>query len=1299
MELSEDILSQGAQGARTVTSAKADDGATTTMLALIIAVAALMPLPLTLAQLPQPGAVWGDSADFTLDTRPNFRFGRFADSPNFVLDTRGSVLVSGLSGLVLEADRFGRRRGPLAGAAVEVAGAGSGSTDGQGEFAFGGLGPGTYTVTVSKAGYHAVSRSVGLVLGETRREVFVLAAESAAGMPAAFDFASPNGNHFIEGMPGNVSFATQVAWNGSPGQVYFVVAGTKYSASISDLGTRLALATLSVPAPKTIPACEELAVEVINGEGQTCRQTAGVFFHPMPGIVPKWYGNSIHWAPAGRTMSFAEQTLWQLWKAEIPSGVYSSEASVGFSRELRFDPVAGVFTGLLGGVGAFNQQLEFAEVENLGEGRLELAGTLAITLAGYNPPAVTPGWRVSATGKAGIGAPVVLAVDVIFPPASPLVHGLLKEPVVKDIVGAARMRLFLIGGFSLSGEYANGQWGDCFLGATAFKPSGTLGLEGQSVLAGFGAEVGVYAGATSMPEFTICPEWRFEGITLRGYVGVFANALGFQWDQQVGVEICLFGPGGQARLAGLADLALPKIRGTWQPIGASLLRWGEANRVMTARRAGLMSELPGQSETRLEQTILTNVSLLTSPAVLATTSGPLVVFALHDVDKPWHAATDIAVAKPAREEAWTISRVTDDLMAEFAPRIVAVDTNLALAAWARVSGDVSGATNPVQVAPRLEIVAAWLDVAAGNWSEPFQLTTNAVVDRAPLPVVCGNLPAILWVQNAGEESLGNASNGDQLMFSAWSGGGWEAPQVLWAGAKGILAVAFTGDRAGEGHVVMAVDEDGDLGTYPDRELYGLSTVNGAWQAAARLTNDQVEDALPVLLGPNGAPVCVWSAGGALVYTPLRPWAPKPVYGEATLANQAPTLDGVSLPGGAAIAYAVQGTNGVEIVASFYDAQLDRWSLPRPMTRDEHAESALALECDGSDLVIAYLKTQTLRTRLDIEINGQAQHLENVPQPGRTDLCVLRQALGNDLAVAENSFVVDPPNPGPGSVATNRVVVENRGELPAQGVQVVFYDGDPQHGGAPIANAQTITGPLVGGASQTVEVVWAVPPELRTHDLYAVVDPALALEDRDRANNVWARRTVLPDLAIQTCWSTEVSATNVMLVARLTNVGVVPSGPCAVAWRFGAVDGQELGRSAVPELAARAVFDVSCLWDATGRQVGRDFVPVFAVADAAGEVEEMDETNNTYPQSVRVRPAWALRIVQIEAVAGGGVRLVFEATGGTPEDFVVEGSAAVGGGSAWTEEVGARISMTEPGRFQVELPQRESVRFYRVRALR
>jgi len=65
---------------------------------------------------------------------------------------------------------------------------------------------------------------------------------------------------------------------------------------------------------------------------------------------------------------------------------------------------------------------------------------------------------------------------------------------------------------------------------------------------------------------------------------------------------------------------------------------------------------------------------------------------------------------------------------------------------------------------------------------------------------------------------------------------------------------------------------------------------------------------------------------------LSDWNPKPDFSEYTLANQAPTLDGVTLPGGAAIAYAVQGSNGVDIVASFYDANLDRWSLPRHWRR-------------------------------------------------------------------------------------------------------------------------------------------------------------------------------------------------------------------------------------------------------------------------------------------------------------------------------------------------------------------------------
>jgi hypothetical protein len=54
-----------------------------------------------------------------------------------------------------------------------------------------------------------------------------------------------------------------------------------------------------------------------------------------------------------------------------------------------------------------------------------------------------------------------------------------------------------------------------------------------------------------------------------------------------------------------------------------------------------------------------------------------------------------------------MNRVTDDLAAEFDPRMVALDTQDLLAVWTRVEGDVSTAQNPEEIAPHLEIVASF----------------------------------------------------------------------------------------------------------------------------------------------------------------------------------------------------------------------------------------------------------------------------------------------------------------------------------------------------------------------------------------------------------------------------------------------------------------------------------------------------------------------------------------------------------------------------------------------------------------
>jgi hypothetical protein len=315
------------------------------------------------------------------------------------------------------------------------------------------------------------------------------------------------------------------------------------------------------------------------------------------------------------------------------------------------------------------------------------------------------------------------------------------------------------------------------------------------------------------------------------------------------------------------------------------------------------------------------------------------------------------------------------------------------------------------------------------------------------------------------------------------------------------------------------------------------------------------------------------------------------------------LPWVTMPGGAAVAYTVQGPNGVDIVASFYDAELDCWSLPRQLTNDEHAETALSLACDGNELVMAYLKAQTRRTDMDVEIDGQMHHLENVPQPGRTDLYVLRHALTNDLAVVSESLAVEPANPAPDATATIRATIENHGDLPLQNVEAVFYDGDPSRGGVQIGDRQVISGTLIAGGRGEVSTSWTVPAKDVSHEIFVVVDPRMAVEDRGRSNNTLSVLAVLPDLAIETCWSTEVSSTSMALTARVVNTGVIPAGEFDVSWRLASPDGQEIGRSTIGSLIDGGAYEATFTWD------GAQQAQVFAVVDCARCVPESDETNN------------------------------------------------------------------------------------------
>lgn len=1220
--------------------------------------------------------------------------------PVRVLPSGGASPNAGLSGVVLAKNAKGEAQGPLSGAVVELAGVGSRTTGADGTFAFSGLAPGTYTVTASKPGYLSAPRQVTLWAGESQYAKLELTVQPPAGAgPTVTDFASPQGRYFIPGLPGELIFTAEVAWNGSPGSVYYHAAGERYPAEIISLDSGRARAKLRLSAPRVIGFCHEMTIEVTNGEGKTKRLGTGVHFLSVPRLVTQWNRLVIPWLPApdGVAFTYLEDLSKEGFALPV-NNLLSVRRYEGEHRRARFDPVAGTFSTSRGGFGifafAFREPVSGWEV--LGEGRLEQGGTLQVSLVGCEAPRIEATWWETYGGKAGLGAPLVNGVDLFFPVTAPVIRGLQSVPVLNEVVNAAKVRVYLVGALRLTGTHGKGEAGECYLGSSSLDVAGTLGLEAQALVDAKVAAVGLFAGLSGTPEVRICPELAFQGLTVRGYAGVFAWAPLFYTRREYGLEFRFFSPN-QIALAGVAPLPAGESVVVWQPVGHSLLHWGEVNRP-ASRRTVSLHDVGGAAGAGNEEVLAENVVGSASPSVVAGATGTLVGFVWQDPHKPWHAATDIGLARQPAGGAWALGRLVDDMVAEFSPRLAAAGPDLRLGAWVRVVGDVSGATGPEQIPPHFEVLAAWQDAQSGAWSAPVQLTTNAVVDRNPLPVVFGTTRGVVWVQNAGTASPGHHAAGDRLLFSRWTGSAWTEPAVLWAADRGVLGLSFAADATGQGHLVFAVDEDGDLDTREDRELYALSTVNGQWQPARRLTQDAVEDAIPVLVAPNRVPRCVWRAGGQLTHTALSVWQPRPVFEAQTPANEAPSLDGVTLPGGAAVAYTVQTPEGVDIFAALYDAALDRWSLPRQLTRDEHAESALSLGFDGRQLVLAYLKTQTVRTNVEVEINGQRQVVPNVPQPGRTDLCLLRQTLGQDLAVETESFRLEPAEPVPGSNATLRATVVNRGELPLTGVRVAFYDGAPGPG-AVLLGEQTLAEPLVGGASRAVAVPWAVPSDGRPRDLYVVADPALALEDRDRANNLAVLRALRPELSLETCWNDPVSDTAVLLVARVRNTGASAAGPFDVAWRLGAANGAELGRRTLQSLAPGAVAEIAFIWETGGRRDLGEFSAVYAVADAGAAIEEADETNNAHAQTVRVIPGWVPRLVEAKLLANGRLKLVFSASGGTAADFALESTESLSGQVTWEAEAGAVITESAAGQFETELERRGSQRYYRVRAVR
>ena len=116
----------------------------------------------------------------------------------------------------------------------------------------------------------------------------------------------------------------------------------------------------------------------------------------------------------------------------------------------------------------------------------------------------------------------------------------------------------------------------------------------------------------------------------------------------------------------------------------------------------------------------------------------------------------------------------------------------------------------------------------------------------------------------------------------------------------------------------------------------------------------------------------------------------------------------------------------------------------------------------------------------------------------------------DLAIASGDIQLTPAFPRAGESTLIAAKVSNLGAQNAVNVEVRAYAGDPASGGTQIGAAQII--PAIAGPSGSVVVnfPWAPGAAVGGRSIYIVVDPAVAITERTKANNSARRDIVIQD---------------------------------------------------------------------------------------------------------------------------------------------------------------------------------------------
>ncbi len=646
----------------------------------------------------------------------------------------------------------------------------------------------------------------------------------------------------------------------------------------------------------------------------------------------------------------------------------------------------------------------------------------------------------------------------------------------------------------------------------------------------------------------------------------------------------------------LADLDT----GQFRPLGRDYLERG-ALRPLAAMPESRIVALTGGSET----TFVADGYPYPEPAVAAAGMTNHVLYVRDNAGRLAENRTELVHVYNGGEGWSAPVAVWDDGTGDFAPQAAALPNGTLLAVWANGRAALTNGASLDEALAGLEIAVGERDPATGLWT-CRNLTSNAYLDHSPMLVAAADGTAVAaWIRNRQNNPSGTPQEPNRLLFSRFTGGGWEEEDYIAVnlGTITYCDLAYNGTVAA---LVFAMDLDGDLETRGDQELYG-SLFNGSqWGPYVRMTDNAVQDTRPyVRYRADGTLLTVWFQAGKVMSAEGLALANAAVCGEIGVASGAQDFKLVTGPDGQlAVVWQDAGAEGVVAPDPYimnYDPVQGLWSRGVRLLEDPALQRGFsgAFGADGR-LRLAYAKVAV------------GEDAEGVPVFGAVDLCVLDHPVGPDPAISQYGITLSTNAAEFGESVDVRVTVENRGDLPVTNLAVCVYEGDPAAGGALLGATQRVAR-ILGGTSEVVNVAWTLPEAASNVVLHAVVDPGLETDDRNRANNTATLAALMPDLSVNGALTLNETTNMRLISAAVMNEGAVPvPAGTQVTFRRGASDGALLADETLGALVfgTNGVYDAGFRWDMAGLTFTSAFEIVYIAVDPTNGVSEIEERNNT-----------------------------------------------------------------------------------------